>query len=503
MDGAIEFNNERSEEDILSFPLHAGVVLEEEDEILSKADRQLFGAVRRNDAAAVQQALRSGAKVNAGDADSRTPLCEACVRGYNQIIRILLDAGAYTRCKDLEGETPASLACRGGHLSAVKMIVNRDIGLVETGRYGLTRLLLIAINGGHLGIFRFLLDRGADVFHTADEEETTLMIACQQEGPDSLEIVRLILVAGVDVNARDTSQRTALHHAIQNRRIEALRLILNHNANFNIFAKDKYGTLFDVAVSCEEDDSGLSCGVDCILEYYGNKIRQEKGRLALHFILLVATYSFREDSLFHPPLNPLKMHLLLGDLNLKHFRTLLLALDTQSIRKRDGRGRMPIHIACSANAPVEMLSMLVEIDPATLRIADHTGALPIHLLCCPIRSPTEYGSVRYLVEQRGVGALAARNRHGALPLHLLCGSIRPALRTVQFLIRSFPESVTARTNVGQYPFMVAACKSSSASLSVIYELIKANPSLVIPIEAWPENKSGSRRATRWRMLCCC
>ena len=38
--------------------------------------------------------------------------------------------------------------------------------------------------------------------------------------------------------------------------------------------------------------------------------------------------------------------------------------------------------------------------------------------------PAEYASVQYLVEQGGVGTLAARNRDGALPLHVLCESIR-------------------------------------------------------------------------------
>lgn len=90
-------------------------------------------------------------------------------------------------------------------------------------------------------------------------------------------------------------------------------------------------------------------------------------------------------------------------------------------------------------------------------------------------------SVRYLIEQGGVGTLAARNRDGALPLHVLCGSNRPTLRTVQYLMHGFPGAVTARMNDGHYPFMVAACKENSASLSVVYELATANPTgLIVP-----------------------
>jgi hypothetical protein len=137
---------------------------------------------------------------------------------------------------------------------------------------------------------------------------------------------------------------------------------------------------------------------------------------------------------------------------------------------------LPMHIACQANAPVEFLSMLVEMDPATLQIADRTGSLPIHLLCCRGTAATEYASVQYLVEQGGVGTLAARNHNGALPLHSLVASTNP----VQYFIRSFRGVVTAQTKEGFYPFMVAACEASTASLSVIYESVRANPNLIIP-----------------------
>jgi hypothetical protein len=91
--------------------------------------------------------------------------------------------------------------------------------------------------------------------------------------------------------------------------------------------------------------------------------------------------------------------------------------------------------------------------------------------------------VRYLVlvEQGGGGTLTARNHKGALPLHNLVASTNPPLRTVQYLIHSFAGAVTAQTeDEGPYPFMVAACDTSSASLSVVYELVRANPDLVLP-----------------------
>ena len=90
----------------------------------------------------------------------------------------------------------------------------------------------------------------------------------------------------------------------------------------------------------------------------------------------------------------------------------------------------------------------------------------------------DYSSVRYLVEQGGVGTLAARNREGALPLNLLCGSTNPSWRTVKYLIQSFLGSVSMETSAGEYPFLIAAA-TNLPCLSVVYELVRANPGATI------------------------
>ena len=170
----------------------------------------------------------------------------------------------------------------------------------------------------------------------------------------------------------------------------------------------------------------------------------------------------------------LRIGLPLGTLQLRNFRTLLHSLDTESTRNRDESGKLPVHIACRKKAPVEILALIVEQDAATLHMTDYTGALPLHDCCCGAVGDS---SVHLLVEQGGVSTLAARNRDGALPLHYLCETTNPSLPTVQYMIESFPGSVAVRTKAGQYPFMIAACESSTASLSVVYELVRTNPGL--------------------------
>jgi ankyrin repeat protein len=420
----------------------------------------------------VQQALQNGANVNCySENHDDTPLTSACERGNDDIVRILLDAGVDPWRISYGGASAMRNAVEGGHLSIVELLINHDKGLLEIEDSFEQTPLMFAINHRLFGIVPFLLDRGANALATNDDESTTLMAACREGA--NLEIVQRLLAAGVDVEECDESHATALHGAAISGSIDVVReLIVEHNANM-------YAVDYNEETPFDWVPSSFAAGdiQAFLIECYSTTVHQEHDRLALHAILAAADYSFAVDDEFHPPLNPLRIRLPLGKLTLDHFRTLLSTLGMESIRDRDNTRKLPIHFACRSKVPVEVLSLLTEMDPTTLQLADDSGALPIHsLFCCD--HPTEYASVRYLVEQGGVGTLAARNRDGALPLHVLCGSQNPSLRTVQFMIQSSTGSVAAQTNFGQYPFMIAAHSSSTASLSVVYELVRTIPGLI-------------------------
>ena len=110
----------------------------EDDEDLQRAkDLDLLQAVIRNEAAAVQQALGNGANVNCSSGSA--PLMEACKAGYDDIVRILLDAGADARYRTDEDWSAMKKACGKGHLSTIDLLLNHDNGLLETeDRYGYT-----------------------------------------------------------------------------------------------------------------------------------------------------------------------------------------------------------------------------------------------------------------------------------------------------------------------------------------------------------------------------
>ena len=156
------------------------MVDEEENDLdeLSEVDRNLYESGTRNGTVGVRQALRNGANVNCVcNEDYDTPLAKACERGYDSIVRILLDMGADPWWRDLRSLLPIKVACVHGHMSIVEMLLNHDDDLLEIANEDGKTPLLTAIEYRQFFIAHFLLDRGANALATYGEGWTTLTIA--------------------------------------------------------------------------------------------------------------------------------------------------------------------------------------------------------------------------------------------------------------------------------------------------------------------------------------
>ncbi|EKD45516.1 MAG: ankyrin [uncultured bacterium] len=65
---------------------------------------------------------KKGANVNAVDKNGNTPLMEAAVEGYHQVVVHLLDKGANPGMKNMDGDTALTLAEKNGHRKVAKML---------------------------------------------------------------------------------------------------------------------------------------------------------------------------------------------------------------------------------------------------------------------------------------------------------------------------------------------------------------------------------------------
>jgi ankyrin repeat protein len=132
-------------------------------------------------------------------------------------------------------------AARVGDLAEVKRLVGQDPGIFDAklDGHGPTPLMW-AIVGGHTGVVRWLVDRGAAIDVEDREGRTALWCACFY---DRSPVARLLLERGADTTIADKSCWTPLMVASDRGHLEVVRLLLgNPSGKATINHRQRYGT---------------------------------------------------------------------------------------------------------------------------------------------------------------------------------------------------------------------------------------------------------------------
>jgi ankyrin repeat protein len=93
--------------------------------------------------------------------------------------------------------------------------------------------LHFAASEGHLEVARMLLELGADVNSQNDEGLTPLQRASQVQREGESGIMRLLLDYGANVNVHDKRRNTPLHFAASEGHLEVARMLLELGADIN------------------------------------------------------------------------------------------------------------------------------------------------------------------------------------------------------------------------------------------------------------------------------
>jgi ankyrin repeat protein len=117
-------------------------------------------------------------------------------------------------------------AAEAGVLGEVERLVGQDPGLLDAkNEFGQTPLMH-ASGGGHVGVVRWLLDKGAAINAGDESGSTALMFACS--GGGHTPVVRLLLERGADPTIADEWGWTSLMAAAREGHLEVVRLLLGH-----------------------------------------------------------------------------------------------------------------------------------------------------------------------------------------------------------------------------------------------------------------------------------
>ena len=164
----------------------------------ASAQVEIAAAASKGDTAAVERLLKSGADVNAQQADGATALQWAAYRGDVKLTERLLKAGAKPGLGNHNGATPMWLAASHGDAAVIQVLLKGGADANEQLPLG-RRPLMLAARSGSVSAVRALLDRGADVNAVESERGTSALMQAADQG--HADVLRELIKRGANVAA--------------------------------------------------------------------------------------------------------------------------------------------------------------------------------------------------------------------------------------------------------------------------------------------------------------
>jgi ankyrin repeat protein len=231
----------------------------------------LHWAVERDDLEMADLLIRAGARVDARTREGVMPLQLAAVNGSAQMLDRLLKAGADPNAPLTgAGDTAVMMAARTGKQESIRVLVEAGANVNVKETWGGTTALMWAVSEGHLDAARALVAAGADVNARSNyvaaangrgfegrtpvanrndpkTEEfasgwlTPLTLAARE---GDVELTRILLDAGADVNSVAGDGKTALAVAAFNGNYEVASLLVDRKADVNTADAQRFTPLF-------------------------------------------------------------------------------------------------------------------------------------------------------------------------------------------------------------------------------------------------------------------
>lgn len=248
---------------------------------LADGSTALHWAAHWDDVAAADALIKAGANPAASSRLGATPMSIAAENGSAAMIARLLAAGVDANATFLaDSETALMLAARAGSADGVKLLLDAGANIEAKDSLRQTTALSWAAENRHPAVVALLLARGADTKAAslvvipkgrnaaADGDEidlsplppnanakggvTALMVATRE---GSLEIMKMLLDGGADINQQSGNGSTSLLIAVQNGNADTARLLLERGADVNIATAKGWTPLF-MAVKARTRERG-------------------------------------------------------------------------------------------------------------------------------------------------------------------------------------------------------------------------------------------------------
>ncbi|RZF38294.1 hypothetical protein LSTR_LSTR007892 [Laodelphax striatellus] len=164
----------------------------------------------------------------------------------------------------IEGAPPLWCASAAGHLGVVRFLVQRGARINATTRTHSTPLRAACFDG-HFEIVKFLIANGANIEVSNRHGHTCLMIACYK---GHYKIAQYLLSLGAHVNTKSVKGNTALHDCAESGSLDILKMLIRFGATIDV---DCYGMTPLLAASV----TGHTDIVEYLITYEDRVSRQE------------------------------------------------------------------------------------------------------------------------------------------------------------------------------------------------------------------------------------
>lgn len=191
-------------------------------------EQEFLEAIRKGNTGRVAELLKQDPGViKARTRNGITPVLLAVYAGHPDIAEALIATGI---------EANIFEAAATGRISRVRELLKQNPELIKA--YSADGWTALHLNFGNLEIVKLTLDSGADINAISNNafKATPLQGAAAMQ---KLELARLLIARGANVNCRGDEGGTPLHEAAGSGQIEFAKLLLEHGAAVN--AKDDHG----------------------------------------------------------------------------------------------------------------------------------------------------------------------------------------------------------------------------------------------------------------------
>ena len=174
--------------------------------------RQARSAAREGRTRDVKRLIRSGLNVDENLGQRQTMLMLASLNGRLELAKYLIGAGSNTEALDSDGDSALSIATENGNIQNVDLLLKANPKQPVNSLYGRRKLpvLTIASENGDAELTRRLIQYGVNV-NARDTYQRTALMAAVAFG--HLDVAKCVIGHGADVNAVDTFHHRALWYA--------------------------------------------------------------------------------------------------------------------------------------------------------------------------------------------------------------------------------------------------------------------------------------------------